>query len=431
MRALLLALAAAAVMATPAWAVPAVSGEFPVSSVDSNNKLTQGPDGNMWVTLNEAGKDVARMTPAGEVTEYDLEAITASGIATDAEGNLWITRNGGVTKFSPANPEGTKAATAIAAITTFHSIVLGPDGNLWVATVDNLVRIPPADPASFKAFPIAELSPRDIDVAGPQLVVADFGGRVLTATTADPPVTVDYKLSGGSQGVAGAPSGQIAFSQQGNAPTEFGLLTPPGPPLLTPSPGTDPFGVAFGTDGAFWVAQFATDSLTRLGTDNVATPLSGFAAASGPRQIAAGPGNTLWVTLETAKKIGRISGVDPEAPPTPSPTPAPTPVAPEPRTQIKAGPKKKVKTRARKAKVRFRFRSPDAGATFQCRLRQLPKRKAAKAFKSPKFKVCKSPRAYRLGPGRYRFEVRAVLNGVADETPAKRGFRVIRLAKKR
>lgn len=412
---------AALALAAPAVAAPAVSGEFPVSGLDANNKIVQGPDGNVWLTVNSAAKDVASITPAGAVTEYDLGANAPSGIAADAEGRLWITREGGVTSFLPADPEGTKTPTAIAAIMSFHSIAFGPDGNLWVATSEKLILIPPANPAGFKEFAVAGLSPRDIDTAASLLAIADFGGKVVTATATDPPLITDFKINGGSQGVAGAPNGQVGFSQQGAAPTQIGLLTPPGAPLTTLSPETDPFGVAFGADGAFWIAQFQTASLTRLGSDNVATSLPGFAVGSGPRQIAAGPGSTLWVTLEKAKKVGRVSGVENAAPPAPSSTP---------ETAIKGGPKGKVKTRRKWAKVKFRFQSPSAGVTFECRLKRLPRKPVAKATKAPRFVACKSPRSYRLKPGRYRFEVRAVLNGVADPTPVGRGFRIVRERRK-
>lgn len=424
--ALLATLALMLVGAGSAVAAPAVSGEFQLQTeLNSNNKLVQGPDGNMWVTLN-GPKDVAKITPDGVVTEYDLAIEGASGI-TVAGGEIWVSRNGGVTQFKTGDPEVSKKSTLVEPIMS-DPIVLAPDGNIWAAANEKLVRIPVADPSKYKSFPVPGLGPRDIDVAGSLLVVADFGGtRVLTATLADPPVTNPYKLNGGSQGVAGSPAGQISFSQQGQMPTEFGLLTPPGPPQLTASAGTDPFGVAFGTDGAFWVAQFNTDTVTRLGTDNVANTLTpGFAKGSGPRQISPGPGNTLWVTLQNTKKIGRISGVEPPLPPPPPPTA-------EPKTKLDKGPKGAVKTTKKRAKVSFKFSSPDAGATFECRLKRLAKKPPKKASMSAgkkkpvAFKACKSPKKLSLKPGRYRFEVRAVLNGIVDATPAKRGFRVVRV----
>ena len=56
-------------------------------------------------------------------------------------------------------------------------------------------------------------------------------------------------------------------------------------------------------------------------------------------------------------------------------------------------------------------------------------KKGKKAPKPPAFKACKSPKEYRLKPGKYTFEVRAVLGGVKDQTPAKRSFRVVRVKK--
>ncbi|MEZ5078861.1 MAG: hypothetical protein R2725_15635 [Solirubrobacterales bacterium] len=415
-----------AAVVAPAAGEPAVSGEFPVPGIASNNKLVAGPEGNMWLTVNEGGKDVAEVTPDGTVTEYDLDAVTASGIAVGPENRIWITRNGGVISFDPSNPEVTKDPTAIVAIGTQHSIVLGPDGNLWVATNDNLVKVPPAAPATAEAIPVAGLAPKDIDVAGANLVIADFG-RILAYTTAGNQVG-NFKVSGQAQGVAGNPDGQYAFTQPVNAPKEIGLLSPTASPVVLSAEGTDPFGIALGADGAYWSAEFISDGVTRMTADGQLSNLPGFAKTSGPRQISAGPGNTLWVILEQNKKVGRISGVEAEVAPGP---PIPT-VAP--RTRIKAGPKRAVKTRKKAARVRFKFRSPDAGATFQCRLRQLAKKQKAKAAKRPKrarWGGCKSPRRYRLEPGRYRFEVRAVLAGAKDRTPAKRGFRVVRIGSKR
>jgi streptogramin lyase len=420
---LLLALIAAA----PATAAPAITGEFPVPGLGTNNKIVQGPDGNMWVTLEGGPPDVARITPAGAVTPYDIGAVTASGIAVGPEGRLWVTRNGGVTSFAPGNPVGTKVETTIIDITGNHSIVFGHDGNLWVATFENLIRIPPANPAGFKKFPIAGLISRDIDVAGPLLVIADFGGkRVLTATTADPPATTEYKLPGESQGVAGAPSGLIGYSQPGHVPEQVGLISPP--TLLTPieTPGGgDPFGVALGSDNAFWFAMSANNGVARLSSTGQLTLLNGFAKESFPRQIASGPGNTLWVTLDMTDKVGRISGLEP-----PVTTVLTPPLPKEPRTRIDRAPGAKVTTTKKRARVRFRFSSPDAGSTFECRVRRLASKKTAKASKAPKFSACKSPKAYRLRPGRYRFEVRAVLAGRRDATPAKRGFRIVRVQRK-
>lgn len=429
-----LGLLAAALLAAPAAAAPTVNGEFEVSSIETNNKIAPGSDGNMWVTLNDVTNDVARIAPSGEVTEYDLGITGASGITGGPDGKLWVTHNMNVTSFSPGDPTGTKVTTEVAEILESHSIVTGPDGNLWVATSGNLVFVPPAEPDKAKAFPVAGLTPKDIDVAGSRLAIADSGGepRVVTfAISAGEPVDrKDYKIPGASQGLAGNPDGQIAFSAPLAEPEEVGLINPPNEPVTRELLG-DPFGVALGIDGAYWFAQFAFDSLARLTADNQLTALSGFAAGSGPRQIAAGPGNTLWVTLQNANKIGRVSGLEP-----PSPPPVVGPIAGPgagaggpPQTRIAKGPKRKVKTRRRRATVKFRFASRPKGARFECALTRV-KRRRAKASRV-RFRSCKSPKRYRLRPGVYRFRVRAVLAGVRDATPAKRTFRVVRVRRKR
>lgn len=412
----LLALVAALLLAAAAtaFAAPKVDGRFPVSSLDANNKLVQGPDGNMWVTLSSATKDVARITPAGQVTEFDLENVKSpSGIAVGPEGLLWVTQAEGVASFSTADP--TKAAaTTIAQIKANASIVTGPDKQMWVASENVVVHFAPSEPAKSTPIAIAELSPKDIDAAGSLLVIADFAKpRIVTLTTAG--TEVDIPTAGSSQGVAGSAGGLFAFSQQGTEPEQFGLVTPPGQPTLVNVPASDPFGLAVGSDGAFWGVQSNKDGVLRIAPDGQTTFVGGFPAGSMARQIAAGPGNTMWVTLakneDTA--VGRIVGLEP---------PMPTDAAP--KTTIAKGPGKVVRTARRTAKVSFRFKSSIARSSFQCALTKLRKgRKQA----APRFKGCKSPRTYRLAPGRYRFAVKATAGGVTDASAATRTFRVVRV----
>jgi streptogramin lyase len=406
--------------AASAAAAPRIDGEFDVSSVDSNTKIAAGPDGNVWLTLasNAGENDVARVTPSGEVKEYDIGSFANLwGITGGPEGKIWVAHNGGVTGFSPNEPEGLKQTFLISEIVGSNAIVTGPEGNLWVATDNNLVRVDVAA-SDAKVFPVPGLVGKDIDVAGSLLAIASQE-EIVTATPSDPPVTDEFKIDGlVSQGVAGSPSGQIAFSDPLASPEKIGLITPPNPAQETELVG-DPIGVTFGADGAFWIAQFASGSVARLSTDNQLTGLTGL-KKEGPRNITAGPGNTLWVTVETdggnetPDKVAKISGVEqPKVENPPSP----------PDTRIGRAPKKKTKTRRKRAKIKFRFSSETPGASFECSLSRL--KKGAKPPK-PRFRSCRSPKVYRLGPGRYRFLVRAVAGGLADPTPAKRSFRVVR-----
>ena len=429
--ALAVSLALFAVFASSAAAAPAINGIFEVPGVETNNKIVAGPDGNMWVTVNDGANDVARITPAGQVTPFELEGVNgAGGITVDPTGTMWVTWEKGVAKFSTANPKLMSKATEIPGTTGFNSIVTGPDGNLWVAATEKVLHFPPADPTKVTPIAIEKLTPKDIDVAGSLIVVADQSekSRIVTLTTAG--VEKDFPIGGGSQGVAGNAVGQIAFSAPEAKPEQSGLITPPNPAQSFELLG-DPFGVALGSDQAFWIVQFAAGGLTRLTTAGSRTFLGGLAKES-PRQIAPGPNNTLWVTLIKKEgviepSVARISGLEPPVAPTPPP-----PLTTPPTTKIGKGPKNVVKTTKNRAKVKFTFSSTTAGATFQCALTKLKTGKAKKGKKAPKpsFKGCKSPKTFNLKAGKSRFWVRAVSAGVADPTPAKKTFSVVHVGKR-
>lgn len=422
--AILFALACLLVPAS-ALAAPTIDGTFPLGSeVETNDKIVAGPDGNVWLTVQSATKDVARVTPAGQVEEFDIEGIeSASGIAPGPDGNIWITDVEKAAKFAPGDPEETDKSFTVAGIGAGGQIVAGPDGLMWVASNNQLVRFSPGDPTgSVKPVTVdGELSPKDIDVAGTLVVIADAGtgNRIVTFSTDG--TQKDFAIDGGSQGVAGAPSGQIAFSAPGASPEKSGLITPPNPAQSFELLG-DPFGVTFGEDGAFWIVQFLAGQLVRVTTSGEVSFLPGLPVESA-RQIAAGPNGTLWVTLQKNEAKGvvasvvKVSGVT--APPTAQPETKPA----APQTKIGKGPKKVVKTRKKKAKVKFTFSSPTAGVGFQCSLTKLKGKKT----KAAPFKGCKSPKRYKLVPGRYRFQVRAVSGGVPDPTPAARKFKIVRI----
>ncbi len=377
----------------PAVADPALNGEFTVSAVSSNNQITAGPDGNMWVTLDGVAADVARITPAGVVTEFDSANMTTPiGITAGPDGRLWVTQTGGVARFLPDNPVAAEKF-AIPALADARGITVGPDGNLWTASVDKVLKIAPVDPANPTVIAGTGITGARAITAGTDgnLWVADFGSEaVYRVTTAG--VATKFPAGGGTQGVAAGANGQVAFTQQGTPPYTIGRITTA--VETTPVPGTDPFGITYGADGAYWAAQFATNSLARVTATGALTTLA-LPAGSGPRQIAAGPGDTLWVTLDTAEKVARVSGV--------TPAPAPNPAA---ETTLTKTPKKQI----RKATVRFRF-TGTSGASFQCRLDKRP------------WRNCSSPKTYRVKKGRHVFRVRAVLNATPDSSPAKWRFR--------
>jgi hypothetical protein len=171
-----------------------------------------------------------------------------------------------------------------------------------------------------------------------------------------------------------------------------------------------------------------TGELTRMTTTGAMTALTGLPKESA-RQIAAGPGNTLWVTLSKneAEAVMRISGLEPPSTTT-TPPPPPPGTRPIPQTRLGKGLKSKIKTTGKRARVSIHFTSSVAGSKFECALQRIATK--GKKTARPRFKSCKSPKTYHLKPGRYRFKVRAIASGLKDGTPASRAFSVIHVDKR-
>lgn len=316
--------------AGPAQAVPAVTGEFALT--DAPKQMTLGPDGNVWVTTGGTN-DLAKITPDGTVTEYNpVDVTNPIGIAAGPDGKLYVTQSGGVSRFTPADPVGTAENFGIAAISDPRGITAGPDGAMWAASGDKLVRIPTAAPATATNQTITGMGARGITRGGDgNLWIADFGGsRLVQATTAG--ATTFYALPSAPQEVGAGPGTQMLAAVPSNTVSR---VSPGGTALDTTMTGSDPFGITLGNDGAYWVARFATNDVARVASDGTFTALAGISPASGPRYITRGAGDTIWVGLETTKKVARISGV--EAPPVVTPPVTPTPTPPSTTTTTPPG----------------------------------------------------------------------------------------------
>jgi streptogramin lyase len=319
----LLALAPAGVMAAPAH-----DGTFDVTGAPK--QISQGPDGNLWVVLSGGTKEYARVTPDGTVTEFDAPPGIAAleDVTSGPNNHVWFSATNNVVEVDPANATA-PTAHSFPQIAGARGIVQGSDGNLWVVELDGLVKVGP-NGAFISEHLVPGSSGRGITLGSDGRVWwADFGnGNVRATDTAG--VTTNYTGSTkGLQEIAAGPAGQVAFTQQAGQPYELGRTnTADGSAQLT-TEDREPFGIDFGTDGAYWVAEFATDSVGRFTTDGQLTHPITLPAGSGPRYIARGPNNTLWVTAETSKKILRISGVVAEQP---------QPTTPQPTTPDPTGP---------------------------------------------------------------------------------------------
>ena len=310
----LAALALALLVPAASDARPRVAGVFDLSGVPG--QIAKGPDGNMWVTISGSSdsKNLARITPGGNVTEYEpANLVNPAGITAGQDGNLWFTRNGGVVRVDPGDPEGSNQDFDIDAIGNPQEIIRGPGGKLWTASEDQLVSFAPSDPNGFDAIEIQGAAPsaRGIANSDNKLFVADFAGkRIVRIAPGGGQKSFGVGSPEGPQDVTRGPKGSVAYTNQGTDPDTVGrILRGAQRARKTKVPNTDPFGITFGGDGNWWVANFLSSNLTILQPDGDARRLRGLPANSGPRRLAKGPNGTIWVSLEASEQVARIKGV--------------------------------------------------------------------------------------------------------------------------
>lgn len=310
-------LAAGATTAPPAAAAPdvvakpVVDGTFPVDG--SPTRITAGPDGNVWfgVSGNSGGNDLGRITPAGVITYFDLGAVNIGTLVVGPDKNLWATIDTGVAKIPPGDPT-TVTSFDITGFAAPGGLAVGPDKNLWAAGGDKVYRVPPANPTTATPFDVAGMAAKQVAATATRVWVVDFNGKVHVFKTDGTFTSVT--VGGNPQGIAGGPKDQVLYSNPENQANHAARLTIGGTPQKTPLPGTDPsFSVAFGADGAYWVGLFLTRKIARITTDGKVTEYGTWSAPYLPRYVAAGPGPTVWVSLEDPGNdgaIGRVTGLD-------------------------------------------------------------------------------------------------------------------------
>ncbi len=171
------------------------------------DRIVPGPDGNMW--FNQVG-GLGRITPAGVVTEFSLDASGPEALAWGPDGNVWFTvpSDAAIYRMSP-----TGAVRRFSAGLTPGSsplgIAAGPDGNMWFAeSEDRIGRITPAGKITEFSYGITRGSePVDI-AAGPDgsMWFTETGASRIAriTTTAEPGVAILTRR--GRVGAGGATS---------------------------------------------------------------------------------------------------------------------------------------------------------------------------------------------------------------------------------
>jgi hypothetical protein len=125
------------------------------------------------------------------------------------------------------------------------------------------------------------------------------------------------------------------------------------------------------------------------------------------------PGNYWWQAVQQCDPLV-LTCTGPSAAVAFDIDPAPVKLLNQGKVELNTYLTKHPKHRTHRRKVKFKFNSNVEGARFRC-------------LYAHGWSRCHSPHVFRhLRPGRYKFKVRAVVNGERDSSPAKWVFRILR-----
>ena len=270
--------------------------------------ITSGPDGNTWFT-EESNNAVGRVTPGAVITEFTAGFPTGSprGIVTGPDGNLWVAQAGGDGAIARVTKAGEVTEFPVPTAGDPNDVAVGPDGNLWyVDPLANVVgRITPE--GSITEFPGgrsdgAEPTAIAKGPDGKLWFTEQAAGKIGRITTAGVITEFSSGLSGSSEpaDIVAGPDGNLWFTMAAD-PGGIARITPTGDVMefsdgLTMN--SSPLGIAAGPDGALWFTESASPGrIGRITAEGGITEYSaGLVAISNPWFIAAGPDGNMWFT---------------------------------------------------------------------------------------------------------------------------------------
>jgi streptogramin lyase len=257
-------------------------------------QITAGVDDNVWFTeraptLLGEGR-VAKISPAGTITEFAGSFPDLGGIAAAPDGNIWVVfgmedpSHGGIGQISPAGEVATQPVTKTSRPT--GEIVSGPDGNLWLTGQSTV----PGDPGYF----IARLRSTPL-----------FSTNPFRGPSGD--IEADSLASG--------PDGNVWFTEgpTGYGSSKIGHIDPSGSIVRVASFSTVVLGqLAAGAGGYLWFTESTPRGprIARITTAGEVTEfskgLTGF-----PQDIAGRSDGSAWFTEASADGGGGVGRILP------------------------------------------------------------------------------------------------------------------------
>ncbi len=280
----------------------------------STNKpryIAAGSDGNMWFT-ESPGNAVARITPAGVVTEFTVPTANAfetqgPHIIGASDGNLWFTESGSTAnKIAKVTTTGT--------FTEFSTLFAPPpadepfglvdrgDGNIWyVANGSSRVGFQSISggTAGETSIPTANSAPFDIAAAPDNNLyytesATDKIGRIADLFHAQSEISLTTSTT--PKDIVRGPDGNLWFTESGR--NNIGRLSPNSFSVTgefpTTTPNSAPWSITVGQDGALWFTENGQDRIGRITTGGTVTEFASPVTGLALQGIGTAPDGSLW-----------------------------------------------------------------------------------------------------------------------------------------
>ena len=338
--------------------------------VGEADAIVAGPDGALWASQTDDPGRIARITTGGEVTYAAVGGISGLPVNRGPAGitrhgnELWFMLTSGPETFAQMVPRGATTRSSLS-YGRPTSLASGPDGALWM-TVDGGSGSPDAilrrDPVESFFLLGADVDPHAI-VAGPDGALWFLeNGRIGRATTSG---VISYQSVGATPTALAVGADRALWYAQGATVRRLGdpAVYAIGSPVTA---------LAAGADGAMWAA--VRGGLARIVPGEApAFVREGIDPDAQGRALTATPDGRLWLTLDRAPYLVRITlELPPAGPPTPTEALPPSPAASPTPTPAPAGAVEGKSVEVRVLSGTISYRVPPSTTTADHRTATLP-----------------------------------------------------------
>ena len=252
--------------------------EYTSPKASQGREIITAPDGNLWYGVGGNPGGIAKMTPAGVGTYYNLGLNnSAFNLTVGPDGAIWFTNSLSIGRITTSGsvtwyplPGGLVYGSGLMGITA------GPDGNLWFTVRGN---------TTANSSKIGKLTTSGV-----------FTIYSIPSASAYP-----WDITTG-------PDGNLWFTESGYA-NKIGKITTSG--VITeytiPTFDAQPYGIVTGPDGNLWFTESNQIKIGKVTTSGVFTEYTLLAGMGGPKDIILGSDGALWFVAQN--KIGRMVGI--------------------------------------------------------------------------------------------------------------------------